>query len=96
VTPQASLRSYQVAGGKTVQLPISAGARSSETANIKIEVTVEDATGSTAVTLVEDSNRSFHTAGYWKGESTPRQAGDSSLAPAPGRRLVAGLAVCRQ
>ena len=108
-TPQASLRTYQVAGGKTVRLPVyAAGARWSETARIKIDVTgfmidgdkaeltyvfgftsksnqalravtVEDVTGPTAVTLVEDPNLTFDTTGYWKGESTPRRAGDSSL-----------------
>ena len=109
VAPRASLRSYQVAGGRTVQLPVSAaGARSSETVNIKIDVTgfmidgdkaeltyefgftsktnqalravtVEDVTGATAVTLVDDSNLTFDTSGYWKGQSAPRRVGDPSL-----------------
>ena len=108
-TPQASLCTYQIAGGKTIRLPVYAGgARSSETARIKIDVTgfmidgdkaeltyvfgftsktnqalravtVEDVTGATAVTLVDDPNLTFDTTGYWKGESTPRRAGDSSL-----------------
>ena len=45
-----------------------------------MRVVVEDVTGPVAVVLATDLFPSVDPAGYWKGTSSPREAGDESLA----------------
>jgi hypothetical protein len=110
VGPGSTMRTFPVSGGNTVSLPFArGGALSSQTSDVKIEVTgfmvdaekseltytfgftekngktpmrvtVEDVTGATAVELVADLSPSISADGYWKGVSSARKAGDSSLA----------------
>lgn len=64
--------------GKTAELTYTFGftAKKKQTPRA---VLVEDVTGASAVPLVEDQSPTLEAGGYWKGESTPRRAGDPSL-----------------